>query len=157
LPPLLHLKNVPALRVIRREQGGLTGGRLLTYAAGAAAMAALVWWQAQDRLLGIYVLAGTGAALAALALIAWLLLALLRRLRHRVGSTWRFGLLSLTQRAGTAVIQVMAFGLGITVLLLLLVVRGDLLREWEHELPPQAPNRFLINIQPEQRAADGDQ
>jgi putative ABC transport system permease protein len=153
LPPLLHLKNVPALRVIRREQGGLTGGRLLTYAAGAAAMAALVWWQAQDRLLGIYVLAGTGAALAALALIAWLLLALLRRLRHRVGSTWRFGLLSLTQRAGTAVIQVMAFGLGITVLLLLLVVRGDLLREWEHELPPQAPNRFLINIQPEQRAA----
>ncbi|MGE0372441.1 MAG: ABC transporter permease [Gammaproteobacteria bacterium] len=153
LPPLLHLRNVPALRVIRRELGGAGGARLLTYGAAAAAMAALVWWQAEDRVLGLYVLLGTVAALALLAAAAAALIALLRQLRHRVGSTWRFGLLSLTQRAGTGVVQVMAFGLGIMVLLLLAVVRGDLLREWERELPAQAPNRFLINILPEQVGA----
>ncbi|MBK8163417.1 MAG: FtsX-like permease family protein [Gammaproteobacteria bacterium] len=154
LPPLLHLRNVPALRVIRRELGGPGGGmRLLSYVAAAAAMAALVWWQAEDRILGLYVLLGAVAALALLAAAAAALIALLRQLRHRVGSTWRFGLLSLTQRAGTGVVQVMAFGLGIMVLLLLAVVRGDLLREWERELPAQAPNRFLINILPEQVGA----
>ncbi|MCC6301796.1 MAG: FtsX-like permease family protein [Gammaproteobacteria bacterium] len=150
LPPLLHLRNVPALRVIRRELGGPGGARLLSYLAGAAAMAALIWWQAEDRLLSLYILLGAVAALALLAATAAGLILLLRPLRHRVGSTWRFGLLSLTQRAGTGVMQVMAFGLGILVLLLLGVVRGDLLREWEHELPEQAPNRFLINILPEQ-------
>jgi len=152
LPPLLHLKNVPALRVIRREQGGLGGARLLTWLAGAAAMAALVWWQAEERTLSLYILLGTVVALALLAAAATGLIALLRLLRHRAGSTWRFGLLSLTQRAGTGVMQVMAFGLGIMVLLLLAVVRGDLLRAWEHELPAEAPNRFLINIQPGQVA-----
>lgn len=150
LPPLLHLRNVPALRVIRRELGGPGRARLLSYLAGAAAMAALVWWQAEDRLLSLYILLATVAALALLAAAAAGLILLLRQMRHRVGSTWRFGLLSLTQRAGTAVMQVMAFGLGIMVLLLLGVVRGDLLREWEHELPEQAPNRFLINILPDQ-------
>lgn len=150
LPPLLHLRNVPALRVIRRELGGPGGARLLTWLAGAAAMAALVWWQAEDRVLSLYILLGTIVALALLAAVAAALIALLRQLRQRVGSTWRFGLLSLTQRAGTGVVQVMAFGLGIMVLLLLGVVRGDLLREWERELPEQAPNRFLINILPEQ-------
>lgn len=156
LPPLLHLKNVPALRVIRREQGGLGGARLLTWLAGAAAMAALVWWQAEDRGLSLYILLGTAAALALLAAVAYALIALLRQLRHRVDATWRFGLLSLTQRPATGVMQVTAFGLGIMVLLLLAVVRGDLLRAWEHELPPEAPNRFLINIQPGQVAAVRD-
>lgn len=156
LPPLLHLKNVPALRVIRREQGGLSGARALSYLAGAGAMAALVWWQAGDRTLSLYVLLGAGLALVVLAGIAAALIALLRQLRHRLSSTWRFGLLSLTQRTGSGVMQIMAFGLGIMVLLLLMVVRGDLLRAWERELPAEAPNRFLINIQPGQVGAVRD-
>jgi putative ABC transport system permease protein len=37
-------------------------------------------------------------------------------------------------------------------LMLLTVVRGDLLSAWERQLPRDAPNRFVINIQPDQRA-----
>jgi len=48
------------------------------------------------------------------------------------------------------VVQVVAFGVGMLALLLLGVVRVDLLADWQASLPPQAPNRFVINIQPEQ-------
>lgn len=149
MPPLLHLREVPALRVMRRELGGMSGAGLLVYAGGAAAITALVLWHSPGARLGVYVLLGTLASLAVLALVAAALLALLRVLPQRPGA-WRFGLRGLTRRPGTAVIQLMAFGLGLTILLLLLVVRGDLLAEWERGLPPDAPNRFLINVQPEQ-------
>jgi putative ABC transport system permease protein len=46
--------------------------------------------------------------------------------------------------------QVVALGLGLTALLLLTLVRGDLLRSWQTSLPMDAPNRFIINIQPDQ-------
>lgn len=147
LPPLLHLRNVPALRVMRRELGGMSGAGFFVYAAGAAAIAALVLWHSADPRLGGYILVGTLLALAALAALALALLGVLRLIYPRLDASWRFGLLGLIRRPGTAVIQLMAFGLGLTILLLLAVVRSDLLAEWERGLPENAPNRFLINIQ----------
>jgi putative ABC transport system permease protein len=63
---------------------------------------------------------------------------------------WRFGLANIARRPGSSVIQIVAFGLGIMVLLLLSTVRNDLLNDWRRSLPPDAPNHFLINVQPDQ-------
>jgi len=41
--------------------------------------------------------------------------------------------------------------LGGMALLLLTLVRGDLLQSWQGKLPPDAPNRFIVNIQPDQQ------
>ena len=46
--------------------------------------------------------------------------------------------------------QIVAFGLGLMVLLLLALVRNDLLREWQASLPADAPNYFMINIRPDE-------
>jgi putative ABC transport system permease protein len=46
--------------------------------------------------------------------------------------------------------QVSALGLGLMALLLLLFVRTDLLSRWQQTLPADAPNRFIVNVQPEQ-------
>ncbi len=150
LPPLLHLKNVPSLRVLRRELGALPSRSISTYGLGLAVLAALIVWQAGDLKLGLYVLGGLVSALLLLAGIAFLLLKWLASFRHHLFAEWRFGVTHLIRRPLSSVAQVIAFGLGIMVLLLFSVVRDDLLQEWGDSLPADAPNRFLINIQPDQ-------
>jgi len=67
----------------------------------------------------------------------------------RTRGVWRLGLAALTRRPAGAVLQVAGFGVGVLALLLLAVVRVDLLRAWQEGLPADTPNRFLINIQPQ--------
>src|SRR6185312_12499011 len=48
LPPLLRLRNVPTLRVLRRDLGLVEPVSVGAFAAGLAALAALIAWQAGD-------------------------------------------------------------------------------------------------------------
>ena len=102
--------------------------------------------------LALYVLLGLVITVAVLTLGAVLLLVALRRLRHGAGIGWRYGLANLNRHQRDAVIQMVAFGIGLMVLLLLGLVRGDLLSSWRTSLPEDAPNEFIINIQPDQRS-----
>ena len=149
LPPLIALAGAPPLRVLRRDLPRPRPGGLLAYALGAAVIALLIGWQAQDTKTGAIVVAGIGGLLAAAALTAWILVALLKRLPQR-GVTWRFGLANLRRRPLASSLQIAALALGLMALLLLTVVRGDLLRNWRSSLPPDAPNHFLVNVLPDQ-------
>ncbi|MBE0621644.1 MAG: FtsX-like permease family protein [Burkholderiales bacterium] len=152
LPPLLQLKNVPAIRVIRREVGAPRQSALAAYALGLAALAALLLWQAGEFKLGATVFGGFAAAF----LLFWLVsLGALRlfALLGRTGSvSWRYGLANLRRRSRGNAVQIVALALGLTVLLLLTFIRGDLLEAWRTKLPQDAPNRFVVNIQPDQVA-----
>lgn len=148
LPPLLRLKEVPALRVLRQELGAPTRRTLAGHGLSVAVLAGLLMWQAGDAKLGLYVLAG----LAGVALLAAVLVfGAVRAMGRGGGALWRYGLSNIRRRAASSVWQVAAFGLGLMALLVLTVVRGDLLHSWESTLPPSAPNRFVINIQPDQQ------
>lgn len=151
MPPLSALGGVSTLRVLRREIGA--SQRLSVYGLGAGLLVGLMLWQAGDPTLGIYMVLGTLAALLFLGGVAFILVRLLRPFRDRGGGAWRFGLANIARRAGSSVVQVVALGLGIMALLLLTLVRGDLLASWQDSLPPDAPNRFIINIQPDQQTA----
>ena len=150
VPPLLHLRRVPTLRVLRRDLGVPPGPSLAAYLLGLAALAVITLWLAGNPRLGFMVLGGTMATVLVLTAVAAAVLALLRRLRQGVSGVWRFGMASLTRRSQGSVAQLVAFGVGMLALLLLGVVRVDLLADWQASLPPQAPNRFVINIQPDQ-------
>ncbi|OHC61964.1 MAG: ABC transporter permease [Rhodocyclales bacterium GWA2_65_20] len=154
LPPLLRLKRVPTVRVLRREWTAAEPVALAAYGAGIALLAVLLFWVAEDVRLGGVVLAGFAIAVLLYAGAARLVLALAQGVR--AGAGWRYGLASLRRRMRATVVQTVALGLGITTLLLLTVGRGDLLESWKSKVPPDAPNRFLINIQPEQRPALAD-
>lgn len=159
LPQLLRLRRVPTLRVLRRELGALEPASGSAWAAGAAVLAGLIFWIAADLRLGLLVTAGFAGALAVFALAAWLALGVLGRLRGTgglAGGGWRYGIAALNRRMSASVIQTTALGLGITALLLLTLVRGDLLTNWQQRAPEGAPNRFVINIQPEQQAPVAD-
>ena len=157
LPPLLRLKRVPTIRVLRREWSGSEPASIGAYLLGALVLAALMLWMAGDLRLGLIVLAGFVIALGFFALMARALLALLGRLRPAgKGYGWRHGLANLRRRLAATLVQAVALALGLTALLLLTVARGDLLDSWLARVPANAPNRFAINIQPDQRAAIAD-
>jgi putative ABC transport system permease protein len=150
LPPLLSLRQVPPLRVLRKDVPVASVSRWFVYVAVVLCMFVLLYWQIGDLKLVSIVLGGITVTLLVLAIAAFGLIVLLNRLRGRVGVAWRFGLANIARRPASSVIQVVAFGLGIMVMLLLSTVRTDLLDEWQHSLPAKAPNHFVINVQPDQ-------
>lgn len=152
LPPVLQLRNVPYNCVIRREQDAPQPVTLATYGLGVAAFIGLLLWQTGDPRLGLLTAAGFIGGFALFALAGWLSLKALRMLRLRINHPgWRFALTGLERRTGATVVQIVALALGLMALLLLTVVRGDLVNAWRMSTPPDAPNRFVINIQPDQK------
>ncbi|ALP53452.1 ABC transporter permease [Candidatus Tenderia electrophaga] len=150
MPPILQLANVSTMRVIRRDLGRLQINSLLAYSAGSAAFVVLALLQAQDTRLALTILAGLVVLLLALAALVGVLLLILKPLSRQGRASWRFGLVNISRRAGSSMLQMMGFSIGLMALLLLTVVRTDLLEEWQGKVPADAPNRFLINVQPEQ-------
>lgn len=150
LPPLLRLRGVPAIRVLRRDLGVPELFGTAAYGLGFVSIAGLLLWKAGDIKLGLYALGGLGAALLAAAALSLALVAGIHLLRGRVLGPWAYGLTNLSRRKAGSVVQTVAFSLGIMALLLLTLVRTDLLEAWKSTLPANAPNRFVINIQPDQ-------
>jgi len=150
LPPLLQLKNTPPARVLRKtaEAPRLAFG--LSYALALGALFGILWVLVRDTELVLSVFLGVLAVGAVLTAAGYGLVALTGRLRGGVGVAWRYGLANVSRRGTASVVQIVAFGLGIMVLLLLAVVRGDLLADWRHSLSVDVPNNFLINIRPEE-------
>jgi putative ABC transport system permease protein len=150
LPPIFALRKVPTLRVLRRDLGLPDRAGWLGYVVGVLALGGLILWEAQDIKVGWYVLAGCAATMAVLSLATVGLLQLFAVTGRRAPFAWRFGLANLRRRRFSTVTQVVALGIGILALILLTLVRGDLLDNWRSTLPPDAPNRFLVNVQPDQ-------
>ncbi len=150
LPPLIRLGRVPTLRVLRREWNGMAARDGLAWGIGALVLAGLLVGIARDWLLGAWVAGGFAVAFAIYGGVGWLLLGVLGQVRSVAGSGWRYGLAALRRRPVASLVQVLALGMGLTALLLLTLVRGDLLANWKQATPPDAPNRFVINIQPDQ-------
>ncbi|ABE49520.1 ABC transporter permease [Methylobacillus flagellatus] len=151
-PHLARLRDVPALRILRRDLGEQYRVHWLHFVPALLVLAGLILWHAGSvRLGGIVLLALAGLVLA-VALLAWLGMRLLARLPQNVTGSWLLGLAALKRRPGLVVAQVLGFSLGLMALILLAIVRGDLLSSWQQSLPEDAPNRFIINIQPGQVA-----
>ena len=151
--PILQLRNVPHNRVIRREQAAPQPMTLATYGLGLVSFVALLLWQSGDLKLGALTAGGFLGGFALFALVGWLALKSLRLLRGAIDHPgWRFAVTALQRRPGATVVQVVALSLGLMALLLLTVVRGDLVQAWQQATPPDAPNQFVLNIQPEQQA-----
>lgn len=154
LPSLAQLRHVPPARVLRRDADRLRARGAIGYALGAVGFSLLIWWFAGNARLGGVVAGGFLGAFAAFALVAWLCILGLARLRGMASGmpALRFALAGVVRRRAATITQVCALAVGLMALLLLAMTRTDLVAGWQRTLPPDAPNRFLINIQPDQRA-----
>ncbi|WP_374728543.1 ABC transporter permease [Caballeronia hypogeia] len=156
LPPLLPITRVPPVHVIRRELGDAARVAHAAYGVGVLLFAALLILAAGELKLGGIVAGGFAAGLLVFGVIAraalWAAARFVRRERSRAGVGWRYALASLERRSGTSALQITALGIGLMCLLLIGMTRNDLIKGWRDATPPDAPNQFLIDIQPDQRA-----
>jgi putative ABC transport system permease protein len=148
LPDLIQMGKTPVLRVLRHDVGPPPIRYGISYLAGMFAVLALLQWIVRDIGLVLGIAASAAATFAILGLAGWLLVKATGRFRGVAGVAWRYGLANLSRRGRESVVQVVAFGLGMMVLMLLTLVRNDLMDTWRESLPNDAPNQFLINIQP---------
>jgi putative ABC transport system permease protein len=153
LPPLLQLKSTPPARVLRKSLGSPPLRYGVSYVLAFLALFAILWSMVRDTELVLSLMAGSLGVGLVLSLAGLALVRVTTRFRGGVGVAWRYGLANVSRRGAGSVVQIVAFGLGIMVLLLLAVVRGDLLADWRRSLPANVPNNFMINIRPDERAA----
>ncbi|MDH3750288.1 MAG: FtsX-like permease family protein, partial [Gammaproteobacteria bacterium] len=148
LPSLIQLRNTPPLRVLRHDAMPPAPSRVLVAGLSLAAVAALLYRAVGDAKMLVILLGGIVIIAAALYFVGRILVASMGHFRSGVGVAWRYGLANVARRGRDSAVQVVAFGLGLTVLLLLTIVRTDLLQGWRQTLAADAPNHFMINIQP---------
>ncbi len=152
LPPVLQLASVPALRVIRRDVGELKATTVSVWALGLMGFAGLLVVVSRDLKLGLMVVGGFAGAVALFAGMAWCAVWLLRRsvVEDTAPSWLMLATRQISARPLYAVVQVSSLAVGLLALALLVLLRTDLISSWRSATPANAPNRFVINIQPPQ-------
>ena len=152
LPPVLQLAQVPPLRVIRRDVGSLKPASIAVLSLGLAGFVTLLLATSSDLKLGLITVGGFAAAVVLFAGISYLAIKLLRlSVNDATAPHWLvLATRQLTARPAFAVVQISALSLGLLALILLVLLRTDLIDSWRKATPPDAPNRFVINVMPEQ-------
>ena len=155
LPPVLQLAQVPPLRVLRRDVGAIKPLSAGVLGVGVLGFGALLMVVSRDPKLGGIAVGGFAAAALLFAALAWLAVWLLRRLvRENAAPRWLIlATRQLAARPGYAVVQVSSLAVGLLALVLLVLLRTDLISSWRAATPADAPNRFVINVMPDQGEA----
>ena len=152
LPPVLQLAQVPPLRVMRRDLGALKPASWLVLGVGVTGFAALLMVASRDIKLGLIAVGGFAVAVLLFAGLAWLAVKLLRQVVNE--STAPRWLVMATRQVSAkpvyAVVQVSSLAVGLLALVLLVLLRTDLIASWRKATPANAPDRFVINVQPDQ-------
>ena len=155
LPPVLQLASVPPLRVIRRDVGNLKPASIAVLGVGMLGFAALLVAASSDLKLGLIAVGGFAGAALLFAAASYAAVKLLRvSVNEDVAPRWLvLATRQLSARPAYAVVQTSALAVGLLALMLLVLLRTDLVDSWRKATPPDAPNRFIINVQPEQGEA----
>ncbi|MDB5890371.1 MAG: transporter permease [Polaromonas sp.] len=155
LPPVLQLAQVPPLRVIRRDVGNLKPASIAVLGLGMLGFAALLVAASSDLKLGLIAVGGFAGAVLVFAGASFAAVKLLRAsVNETTAPRWLvLATRQLSARPVYAVVQTSALAVGLLALMLLVLLRTDLISSWRKATPPDAPNRFVINVQPDQSEA----
>ena len=145
LPPLVGLRKVSPMRVIRRDLAP-SAASALTYAFATVGSLALLVWYSGSFFLTFWALAGGALAGGAFAALALVLLYGGRVVGMQARSVWRLALAGLQRRYRQNVGQIMIFGFAIMLLLVMVLVRTALIDEWRAQIPEGAPNHLVLNV-----------
>ncbi len=146
LPPILRLKRLPPLRVLRRDLEPLPSSALMVYGLAALTVTLLLWRHTGEWQITLTVLGVSGLLIAAFAMVGLSLLKLGRWLMPYAPLAVRLGLQHLTRRPRHGVTQILAFSLTLAAMLIITLVRTELIQQWRQQIPVDAPNHFALNL-----------
>ena len=150
-PHIQAIKNVPTMRILRNDVESKPSKMWINYLPVALVIAALILWLAKTLQLAGAFLVGVFSICLLAGLLAYGLANMLHKISQKTSNNAiSLGLANLKRRLGLTIAQIIGFSLGAMVLMLLLMTKNDLMQSWTSSLPADAPNRFIINIQPEQ-------
>ena len=150
LPPLLRLKHVSALRVLRRELEPGQPKVWLVYGLAIGLISLLIWKYTDDLKMTASIL---GVGLITIMLLGLLIMGFLKLIHKRLDGLsllWRLGLQGLLRNNRASISQILAFSITLVAMLLSFNVRNDIINDWQQQLPKDAPNHFALNIFPHQ-------
>ena len=155
LPPVLQLARVPPLRVLRRDVGTPKVASVGVLAGAFLGFAVLMVVAARDVKLGLISVGGFAGAALLFAFVAWLAVGALRRLvpESRAPRWLVLATRAIAARPAFAVLQVSSMAIGLMALWVLILLRADLIDSWRGATPADAPDRFVVNVQPDQAQA----
>ena len=155
LPHAWQMRNLTAMNILRRDTLAQPISAQAKFLPAALVMCAMIFWQARDVKLAASTIVALVLLCVAIVGLSYVLVTLANRLfmlspKSQVLNDMKLGVLGLKRRFGLSTVQMIGFSMGLMVLMLLALIRGDLIRNWQASLPIDAPNRFIINIQPSQ-------
>jgi putative ABC transport system permease protein len=150
LYPLLKLFSVSPLRVLRRDLGANLSSRAIQFIASGGAIFLLMWAYSQNLQISAILFVSGILLVLALLLVTFGLIWLGRRLGQGKMGAWRLAWARIHRRALDNSVQLISFAITIMLLLVVLVMRNDMVKQWQDQLPQGTPNYFLINISQEQ-------
>ncbi len=154
--PLAAVARVPAGALFRdmieRTRRQIPPAALAATAVLAAALAALAVVSAPDRTVVLWFVFGALAAFALFRIAAAMIMLGARAVGRRRSPVLRLALANLCRPGAVTAPLVLSLGIGLTVLVAVALVEGNLAREVENRLPEAAPAFFFIDIQPDQLA-----
>jgi putative ABC transport system permease protein len=154
--PLARAREVPAAGLFRHLVAPARRWPRPAYVVltglALAALVALAIATAEDRRLAAWFVAGAAGAFVALRLTAHGVIATVRRLPRPRRPGLRLALANLHRPGAETPAVVLSLGLGLTLLVVIALVQGNLSRQVEQRLPAQAPAFFVVDVQPDQLA-----
>ena len=149
-PAFFSLVKISPIRLIRSEFDGVSASTFLTAIFGFGAAVLLIMFAARDGKLALWTILSFSIAIVVFAFAAWGFLRILGSIRTK-RFAWKFVILAQGRKSSLVIVQITALGIALMALLLVLLLRSDFLSAWQGNIPSDSPNRFMLNVQEDQK------
>lgn len=155
VPHAWQMRNLSTMNILRRETLAQPITAQARFMPAAIVIGLMIFWQAHDVKIATATILAILALCVVIAGLSYVLVNVAGRLltivpQSQTLNAIQLGIQGIRRRFGLSTVQMVGFSMGLMVLMLLALIRHDLIRNWQNSLPADAPNRFIINIQPEQ-------
>ena len=146
LYPLMKLFSVSPLRVLRRDLGANLSSRLIQFVASGGAIFLLMLAYSQNLKVSAILFVSGIVLVVSLLAVTYVLIWAGRKLGQGKMGAWQLAWARIHRRAMDNSVQLISFAVTIMLLLVVLVMRNDMVTQWQDQLPEGTPNYFLVNV-----------